>query len=110
MVMKLKECPFCGGDATLFRKDCAHYIVCADCRARTNGYDTPNEAIRAWKNRIAYTTDEWCTDCKRYDIETILNLLSHANMESIQLRKMTTTSFRVEIVFSINYLMDGGEE
>ena len=37
-----------------------------------------------------------------YDIETILQLLSFTKMESIQLRKLTTTTFRVELVFSFN--------
>ena len=58
-------------------------------------------AERRWEGKMEH---------KNYDIETIMELLSHANMESIRLRKMTTTSFLVEIVFSMNYLMDGGEE
>ncbi len=37
-----------------------------------------------------------------YDLETLLKLMSFSTLESIQLRKMTTTSFRVEMIFTFN--------
>lgn len=35
------------------------------------------------------------------DIQTIKELLDLAKVESIHLRKLTTTSFRIELVFSL---------
>lgn len=37
-----------------------------------------------------------------YDLETILKLMSLSKMESLKLRKLTTTSFRVEMIFTFN--------
>ena len=45
-------------------------------------------------------------ECK--DAEVIKLLLNCAKLETIQLRKLTTTSFRIEFVYT--FREDGGEE
>lgn len=72
--MTIKECPFCGGSALILdaQPDGYHWefiVACASCKVGTEPYGTPDEAVRVWNNRITYTTDEWCTDCKEYDSE-----------------------------------------
>ena len=55
MIVRLKACPFCGGNATLQREyfelseDELFYVRCEDC----GGYsETPEEAIKAWNQRV----------------------------------------------------------
>ena len=48
----LKECPFCGGTASIEEVNDKDYMVyCEDCGAERRGYETAFEAIRHWNNR-----------------------------------------------------------
>jgi Lar family restriction alleviation protein len=59
--MKLKPCPFCGGDARLRTTDLAEgfglfvmsaaFVQCADCGARTLEYRDETFAIEDWNRR-----------------------------------------------------------
>ena len=45
---KIKNCPFCGGEATL----CNYYFVqCEECGVSTLTFITKEEAIKAWNTR-----------------------------------------------------------
>lgn len=49
--VKLKPCPFCGGEAaTVFNS--GGWIYCKDCDGQTGYYRTPEEAIEAWNGRV----------------------------------------------------------
>lgn len=53
MTDKLRECPFCGGDAML-RNRCMNtqnYVVCENCGAVSKITETESDAIKAWNNR-----------------------------------------------------------
>ena len=51
--MKIKNCPFCGGEA---RKLCdlieeIYFVMCLECRTESRAYDSLEEAIEAWNRR-----------------------------------------------------------
>ena len=51
---ELKPCPFCGGDATLWREggvDRPYHILCG-CGGRVGWFETREEAIAAWNRRV----------------------------------------------------------
>ena len=52
MHIKLKPCPFCGGEARLYfgNIDC-HGVCCRKCSAKVYGYATQASAVRAWNRR-----------------------------------------------------------
>ena len=59
---ELKPCPFCGGDAELFKN--AGYVYCTtvDCPASELGMvdkNTDEEAIKQWNTRNDLDKDEW---------------------------------------------------
>lgn len=54
--MKLKRCPFCGGEAIRgiachVHEDYAFRVECRECKIVTPFYDTEAEAIEAWNRR-----------------------------------------------------------
>lgn len=67
---KLKACPFCGGNASIYEvsadgEDFAGYIVsCDDCGCSTTAYDFKDDAVLCWNKR----------ECEFCDKE-MLNLL-----------------------------------
>ena len=52
--MKLKPCPFCGGEARLMYKhtEQAYYIVCKGCRTHTWDCNEADEATSIWNRRV----------------------------------------------------------
>ena len=52
-MIKLKPCPFCGGEAELFgiESNGIFYVECSNCDANNN-FDTPEKAISAWNKRV----------------------------------------------------------
>lgn len=51
--VKLKPCPFCGGENIMLDKtkeDTLHLVVCRNCVAQVSGF-TRDGAIRAWNRR-----------------------------------------------------------
>lgn len=51
--IKLKPCPFCGGNATTVESDPTgeFFICCESCKAFVGVYATENEAVAAWNRR-----------------------------------------------------------
>lgn len=51
--MKLKPCPFCGGEAMLEQgaTELDNFIYCSKCRAGTRIFNTKNSAVKAWNRR-----------------------------------------------------------
>ena len=52
---KLKKCPFCGGEAILFKsqnKWDVFWVECADCCVETYAYDNMQSTIEAWNARV----------------------------------------------------------
>lgn len=49
--MKLKPCPFCGGEAETRYLYCRPYIICSKCHARIPCYNTYPKAAKAWNRR-----------------------------------------------------------
>lgn len=49
MSEELKPCPFCGGEAVIFK----YYwqVRCEECMAETSIFETREEAIKAWNRR-----------------------------------------------------------
>ena len=56
----LKECPFCGGEASLQERGIEQYgrmyydVHCLRCGAGTRGYSDENRAAAAWDERLDY--------------------------------------------------------
>ena len=56
---KLKPCPFCGGEAKVYRRifdweTWDYKVECSKCHcAATENYDTKQEAIEEWNTRVA---------------------------------------------------------
>jgi Lar family restriction alleviation protein len=48
---ELKKCPFCGGEAKIVGYS-LFWIVCKECFAETDAFDTKIEAIKAWNRRV----------------------------------------------------------
>lgn len=56
--IKLKPCPFCGGEAEFCDFDGLRFVRCVKCRIST-GYRVSNrEAITCWNNRINDEEDD----------------------------------------------------
>lgn len=52
--MKLKSCPFCGGEAEVMeglRKIPTYFVICSKCEIRTLEYLTPENAAKRWNRR-----------------------------------------------------------
>ena len=56
MSEKLRECPFCGGEAKLEDMGWPHHVYCMGCGARVTGKGYAEEgekdAIERWNSRI----------------------------------------------------------
>lgn len=61
---ELKECPFCGGKATLHKdtwpvddagnKAVAYWVRCRSCGSCSKEYKNPEKASEAWNRRIVH--------------------------------------------------------
>ena len=60
MANELKPCPFCGGEAFVYKRSWSvwhtsptdYTVICADCRAGVRHYFSKEaEAIKAWNRR-----------------------------------------------------------
>lgn len=51
--MKLKPCPFCGGEAKLERgtTQLDNFVYCSDCGSGTRFFNTKQSAIETWNRR-----------------------------------------------------------
>lgn len=49
--IKLKPCPFCGGEAEFVGYK-SYWIICVDCTAESAVYDSKAEAVEAWNRRV----------------------------------------------------------
>lgn len=54
---RLKRCPFCCGVARfgktfVMQSEERHIVYCGKCWARTAGFDTQEEAAKAWNRRM----------------------------------------------------------
>lgn len=63
--VKLKPCPFCGGEASINRPSgrMLFCVVCDDCDANGGYYFTEEDAARAWNDRAERT-------CRIVEVET----------------------------------------
>lgn len=56
MGMKIKPCPFCGGEAKLEKMGYPHHVYCTKCSARVTGKgfdkDGEQDAIKRWNTRV----------------------------------------------------------
>ena len=49
---KLKPCPFCGGEASIYvAHDDGYYVCCDECGCGLPVYNTEEDAIREWNRR-----------------------------------------------------------
>ena len=51
MTDELKPCPFCGGTANIAKGRIEFWAYCPNCGARTEFYETEQEAVVAWNRR-----------------------------------------------------------
>jgi Lar family restriction alleviation protein len=49
--MKLKPCPFCGGEAIMGNAYDVYWITCKHCKASSMSFHTSKQAIEAWNRR-----------------------------------------------------------
>jgi len=69
MSSELKECPFCGGEATIKHLDWfipgqfLYGAKCSCCGAESAVKSTEGEAIAAWNTRAERTCKQILTDC-----------------------------------------------
>ena len=57
---KLKSCPFCGGEASVYQAGYMYsapqyYIFCDECGCETPVFNTEQDAIEAWNRRVPQT-------------------------------------------------------
>ena len=50
--IKLKKCPFCGGEAHFVKTSIAEYVQCTKCKAEAGVISSFKEAAEAWNRRI----------------------------------------------------------
>jgi len=52
--IKLKPCPFCGGDPVTYERgwDWAIVVTCLDCGYSISGFDTTEKAIDMWNTGV----------------------------------------------------------
>lgn len=54
--IKLKPCPFCGGEAEVISVYSHYGVMCKGCGAGTVSADTIDGAAKAWNKRIGHET------------------------------------------------------
>lgn len=67
----LKNCPFCGGEAVIRRRNPDHimreksFICCTKCKNKTGYYNNQEDAIAAWNKRIDNVMSDihYCPHC-----------------------------------------------
>ena len=55
--IKLKLCPFCGGEAEILNVDDRYTAKCRSCFCGTGEYKDPERAAEAWNRRTDNETD-----------------------------------------------------
>lgn len=61
--LRLRECPFCGGEAILgtwrdeYRRLNPSAVHCSVCHVETRIYERKKEAIKAWNKRVGDKND-----------------------------------------------------
>lgn len=60
-MMKLKPCPFCGGEAridrNIFAFPTSYSVICKICEAESEVFNTEKEVIEAWNRRVTDGTE-----------------------------------------------------
>ena len=51
-VVRLKPCPFCGGEAKSRKSNRVYYVFCTNCSMKTVDSTTPDGVIAAWNRRV----------------------------------------------------------
>ena len=62
---KLRECPFCGGEADTMEVVMGGWCVICSCGCRLDSFDTEEEAINAW-NKRTMPNECQCPQCAFY--------------------------------------------
>ena len=52
----IKDCPFCGGESTLYQDACNYLVACNKCGIETIWCDTIEQAIEIWNKRFDLET------------------------------------------------------
>ena len=55
--IKLKPCPFCGGEADIIPTGEGWFVECQECNNMTDIHDTPLAAAETWNRRIEHERD-----------------------------------------------------
>ncbi len=66
--VKLRECPFCGGDSStrMFTLNSKKYFIhCDTCRTDGGEYETEQEAKEAWNRRASSAIEQELRDALR---------------------------------------------
>lgn len=70
MSAELPACPFCGGAGVVWKSGAVEQynfsaVICAECDARTDYYETEAEAVAAWSRRVEPQPASGNTDFQR---------------------------------------------
>lgn len=87
--IKLKPCPFCGGEARLQRKNKKHgyYVICKKCGCRTPYFQYQFDSLEKLRETAIET---WNT---RRPVERALERLKDENMNRVDMACMTMDVF-----------------
>ena len=91
--MKLKPCPFCGGEARWVNDD-ESWIKCSYCGVETMYFDDTQEAIEAWN--------------RREPIDEIVEQLEERKQEEGNVT-LTKIAYNTAIEDAIEIVKEGGE-
>ncbi len=61
--MKLKGCPFCGGNGKMENENTSWYVECEQCHVESSYYDSKEEAADAWNFRVGDEDLKPCPFC-----------------------------------------------
>lgn len=92
--IKLKECPFCGGEAHLFVKDGVR-VICPNCGATTKGLVDAMTARGVSGNATMSVIDAWNT---RKPMDRIVEMLEEFEKENYQEENSGFIDVAIEIV------------